>query len=277
MSLQNTSIRAVSSPSAVEVPKKMHSSAVSWCNGYKDNTSTTIHCPLCVYDIVYPKQDDRQPAIIFLDMDGVLMQLDYSTKRIEAIFKELFPHVEDRSYTHFQRNLVLSRCLDRHALYNLHNIIEKVEESGQRPLVVISAAWRQAVLLDQQRTDIYAQHKFSRYLCGKTPIEGEFEEYGFLECKLGFEFYESAQKHYNIVLEDRSSAIEFWLRDHGFEPATANFVVIDNGHLRSLSKFGKRFIKTDYILKSTHARAAIEVLCEHQNGAETLRPSSISE
>lgn len=244
----------------LNIAKRAMPSAVSWSAGRKGR-KTYVHCPLCYCPILYPEKDGRKPALIFLDMDGVMMPHSRPYEQIAATLQEMFPHVPKDSYTNFQRLLVLPRYLDKDALSNLHHIIDQIEASGQRPLVVISSAWRPPVLVDQQRTEGYALHKFGKYLCGKTPTENSWEADNYLEFKLGFNFYENALVHYNLELKSRGDAIEFWLRDHHFDPATTNFVVLDDEHVDSLSRFGKRFIETEDILESKHAQAAVDVLC----------------
>ena len=212
--------------------------------------------------MIYPNQEERKPTLIFLDIDGVLTPLHrYSPldEQIRTTQKQLFPH--GKWHSEYQQNIALARHFNQEALESLHSIIEQVKASGQRPLVVLSSAWRHSALLKAQRYDIYAQHEFSDYLCGKTAIEYPGEACLSIECKLGFEFYKSAQEHYNISLESRGDAIEFWLRDHQFDPATANFIVIDDDHQDSLVRCGAKLIETQYMLKKTDVQAAIEVLC----------------
>jgi len=244
-------------------------SSVSWCNGAEKSAS--VHCPLCDYDKIFPKWDNVEPsrdesklAFIFLDIDGVLIRLyrcvDLS-ERIDETTRQLFPH--KGSHSGLQQNIALARHFDSDALKNLHTIIEQVEESGRRPLIVLSTGWRHTALLDQQRSDIYVQHKFSKYICGKTSLDHDSEFYLSIESRLGFDFYENAKKHYNISLDSRGDAIEYWLRDHQLDPHTTNFAVIDDDHQASLRRFGAKHIETKLILKSDDAQKAIDVLCKN--------------
>lgn len=223
------------------------------------------HCPLCNYSMIFPEKSDKNPALIFLDIDGVLIKQWRSSELQDQIWsklKELFPKGEGiNHFSPYQQNIVHARFFDQEALENLDRVIEKVLESGQRPLVVLSSSWRHSALLHQLCEDIYYEHMFSKYLCGKTPVESETESYLSIECRLGFEFYESSREKYNLNLDNRANAIEFWLKDHGFKLDTTNFIAIDDSHTEYLSRFGKRFIKTRFLFSEDNARDAVDVLC----------------
>ena len=254
--------------------KRAMPTAVTWSGGSKD-WRDYVHCPLCYCPIVFPEGDGRKPAIIFLDMDGVLMPCQRPLDKVHALLKQIFPHVENLNYTDEQYKIAFSRYLNEDALKNLHAIIDAVEASGQRPLVVISSAWRHAAFLDQLREEIFAQHKFSKYIGGKTSVEG-YENRWAVECKLGFNFYKGAKERYNMTLRGRYTAIEFWLRDHHFDPAKTNFVVLDDDSGACLPDFKERFINTRYLLTAEDAQAAIDILCGNQTKTnDATKPDTI--
>ena len=240
------------------------SSSVNWSSNITDEWRPN-HCPLCDYSMLYPEKNDKKPAIIFLDIDGVLIEQWRSSDlddQIRSTLKQLFPHGHKISYySQHQQNVAHARHFDKGALKNLGTVIENIQESGLRPLIVLSSAWRHSSLLQQLCKDIYSQHKFSKYLCGKTPIEFKAEAYLSVECKLGFEFNKGSQEKYNLELNNRANAIEFWLKDHRFDPTTANFIAIDDAHTEYLSRFGERFIKTESLFSESNAKTAIEMLC----------------
>lgn len=41
-------------------------SAVTWCPGEDRHGLSYVHCPLCDYQMIYPRDKERNPAIIFL-------------------------------------------------------------------------------------------------------------------------------------------------------------------------------------------------------------------
>ena len=251
---------------------KIDSSAVTW-NKNSRRELDPIHCPLCNLSMIDPKdystssakQKDRKPALIFLDIDGVLIEETRSAsleQQIQLTKKLLFPQgIEKKWYSPLQQNIALARHFDQKAVGNLERILQKVEESGKRPLVILSSSWRHSALLKQQCDDIYSQYTFSQYLCGKTPIEFQAESFLSPECKLGFDFYEAAQEKYHLKLDNRAAAIEFWLRDHHFDPVTTNFIAIDDGHQEYLSKFGKKFIEAESLLTEKNVKDSISILC----------------
>lgn len=252
-----------SRPPCLNQDKTKLVSAVTWSPGETEYRMSYIHCPLCDYKMLYPKNEKRSPAIIFLDIDGVLIELFRPRdvlEKIKATLKELFPH-QNRHYSRSQQNIATARYFNREAIAGLDQIIEKIKDSGQRPLVVLSSSWRHASWLDELRNDAYGQYNFSRYLCGKTSLDFQAEENLSIESKCGFEFYKTAQKVYGIQLKNRANAIEFWLKDHGFDPEKTNFVVLDDEYVDCCSKFGPRFIETKWLLNQTNVQAAIDALC----------------
>lgn len=260
---------SVAAQQTLNVVRRAMPSAITWSTGVKDKYDRQyVHCPLCHCDTLYPERDGRRPAIIFLDMDGVVMREGRYSGRMDLMLEELFPHVKELSnglYTPAQQLLVQARFLDLDALESLHELIDKIEASGLRPLLVITSAARHPVIIEQQRTEIYAQHKFSEYICGKTPPEDRFDSRYSIEHKLGFDFSKNAQERYDLPLDSRGDAIEFWLRDHCFDPATANFVVLNYEDERSsLSRFGKKFIQI-FSFDSRDVEAVMKVLSNNQS------------
>src|SRR5262245_9905325 len=101
------------------------------------------HCPLCVDSEVYLKKDNRTPTIIFLDMDGVMIGDRFSSPlndEIRLTLSALFPQVKD--ITDYHWTVAKGRHLHPHALQNLHSLIERIEASRQRALIVLSSSWR---------------------------------------------------------------------------------------------------------------------------------------
>ncbi|MCB1073508.1 MAG: hypothetical protein KDK96_10480, partial [Chlamydiia bacterium] len=99
-------------------------SAVTWCPGEDRYGLSYVHCPLCDYQMIYPRDKERNPAIIFLDIDGVLIELVRPTEiveKIEATKKELFPHQKGH-YSGYQQNIATARHFNRDAIAGLDKI-----------------------------------------------------------------------------------------------------------------------------------------------------------
>lgn len=219
------------------------------------------HCPLCIDSMVYSKGDNRPPAFIFVDMDGVFMgdqMMGLLSRQIDSTVSALFPQV--REYTEFQWTVAKAKHLDPQALHSLHSLIERTEASGRRALVVLSSSWRNDATLQQHRVEVFAHLQFSKNLCGKTPPE-DAERRFTPECKQGFRFTEGAKESFGLKLKNRADTIEFWLRDHGFDPESTNFVVLDDDRFCGLKRFGERFILIrENLFREEHLEQAASAL-----------------
>ncbi len=218
------------------------------------------HCPLCIDSIIHPKNDDRKPAIIFLDMDGVMIANRHSSplkNKIRLTLSDLFPGV--KCYNDYQWTIAKGRHLHPTALENLHKLIERIEKSNHRALVVLSSAWRNDATLQQLKKEAFTIHVFCKYLCGKTAPKNSDTNWT-PECKQGFEFTKGAKRTFKLSLENRSDVVEFWLRDHGFDPSSTNFIVIDDFVGEKRKRFGKRCLKTNFLFMELHLEKAAKVL-----------------
>lgn len=218
------------------------------------------HCPLCIASIVYPEKDNRTPAIVFLDMDGVMIGDRFTSPlrgKIKQTLSVLFPQVAN--FTDYHWTVAKGRHLHPHALQNLHTLIKRIETSGQRALIVLSSAWRNDATLQQHREEAFIQHLFCNYLCGKTAPE-DFETHWTPECKQGFSFAQGAKESFGLDLKRRAGVIEYWLRDHGFGLDATNFVVIDDDTSSDLQRFRELFIQTHDLFREEHLEKAAKIL-----------------
>ena len=216
------------------------------------------HCPLCVDSMVYPKEDIKTPAIIFLDMDGVMLadqSFPATAKKIELTLHHLFPQI--KVITDYHWTIAKVKHLNPIALQNLNRLIDRIEASGQRALIVLSSSWRNDATLQQHREEIFAEQLFSKYLCGKTAPDNVAKRWT-PEYKQGFRFSEGAKESFGLKLEDKSDAIEYWLRDHGFDLDATNYIVIDDDP--QLGRFGEHFIRTDNLFREKNLEQAANVL-----------------
>jgi hypothetical protein len=169
----------------------------------------------------------------------------------------LFP--QEERFTDYQWLIAKGKHLHPEALKHLDSLIERIELAGQRVLVILTSAWRNDATLKQHREEVFIQHQFCKYLCGKTAPHGCECEWT-PECKSGFLFAQGAQESFGLELTCRADVIEFWLQDHGFGLDTTNFVVIDDDTFAGLQRFEERFIRTRELFLEEDLERAAKVL-----------------
>lgn len=222
------------------------------------------HCPLCIDSMIHPEQDERPPTFIFLDMDGVMLSgrgTPKYHKKMSKTFFQMFPG--ETTCNEYQSLFVNAEHLDPAALKNLQVLVERIEKAGNRALILLSTSWRYHTTLLEFREKVFAKHLFSQYLCGKVAPENS-EAKSSVDCIQGFEFAEGAKERFGIDLKKTADAIEYWLRDHGFDPDATNFVVFDDDDSRGLSRFGPRYIHVSCyvysVLNEKHIEQAAQAL-----------------
>lgn len=218
------------------------------------------HCPLCEDSIVNPEQDDRIPIIIFLDMDGPMIPDRCNPDFYEEMYRtrsELFPQVKE--INEYQWRVVHGRHLDSEALKNLHSLIERIEASNHRALVVLSSAWRNDATLQQLREEVFSQYLFCKHLGGKA-APTKFDIDWTPECLQGFNFTQGAKDFFGLDLGKKSDVVEYWLLDHGFNLSSTNFVVLDDDTSEGFERFEERFVPIRYLLSKKDCEQAAKVL-----------------
>ncbi|MBS0625518.1 MAG: hypothetical protein JSS32_05660 [Verrucomicrobia bacterium] len=219
------------------------------------------HCPLCVDSMVLPPEDNRPPVLVFIDMDNVFIADRSSIPLADQIVQtasRLFPDMKVR--TDYQWTIAKAKHLDLGSLKNFDTLIERIEASGRRALIVLSSSWRNDATLQQLREEVFAEYKFSKYLCGKTAPE--YSETWAPERKQGFDFDQVARDSYKIELQGTAAVIEFWLRDHGFDPSSAKYLVLDDQLNSALESLGNRFIRTDGYFRESDLEKATKTLID---------------
>lgn len=209
---------------------------------------TNPHCPFCIDSLLHPQNDPRSPAFIFLDMDGVMIcgrKMPDFHERMSKLFFQMYPgesHISDH-----QSLYVNSELLDSNALDYLHHLIARIEMAGHRALIVLSTSWRNDATLLEFREKIFKKHIFSQHLCGKAPPE-KTEISWAVDCVP------------DSNLKTTADAIEYWLKDHGFDPTTTNFITLDDDPSRGLLRFGSRFIHIQCLLNEKSIEQAAQIL-----------------
>lgn len=234
---------------SVTIPLSSHLPPTSTVyKGDKASRPHYDHCPLCISDRIYPSGDNREPVLIFLDMDGVMIFNRDNPVMVDKIFltmQGLFPKVQ-RNFSDYHWTIAKAKHLHPDSCHMLMVLIEAIEQAALRPLIVLSTAWRNDATLAQLTEEAFTEPevKFSQYICGKCAPQDDQTGYT-PECEAGFDFCSGAKSRWNIDrLKTRADSIELFIRDHGFCPESTKLLVLDDdGGNGLLEKFGKRFIQ----------------------------------
>lgn len=197
-----------------------------------------FHCPLCVQPL------HQDPAIIFLDMDGVMIKDRSSSPtqdNIRALLKDLFSRDGRDRYTELEWRTAAAYHLDVDPLVNLNLLINKIKKT-RAVQIVLSSDWRNDGTLEEIREKMFAMHSFSPLIIGKTPPENS--DKGAPEIISGYDFEKAAKDLYHLKLTYRADQIEFWLRNHGFDLNTSDYVIFDDADLGLSERFPNNFVFT---------------------------------
>lgn len=131
-----------------------------------------------------PDRDDSHPVVIFIDTEKVSAPGDLSFLLSTKITKEYRRFIAERM------ELTCTRALPRkkktsyidayyqlkhakHLLYldvldSLKGLLDCVDRSGKKALVVIKNTWSENFTVDELRDRVYAETPFGKYIYGKT-------------------------------------------------------------------------------------------------------------
>lgn len=203
------------------------------------------------------------PALIFLDIDGVLS--DYTTnestrKKIKKTYRKIMD--SERQYSLLPKdeafNLVFRKATTHHfsktAVLNLKSLIDRVTKEREL-FIVISSSWRNGVSLEDLQKHVFADHPgLARRIIGKTPDDDEalYERFGGIEnipSEIKTSSAISLEKH-GLELNDlRGRQIEFWLKEHAAEWDIYSYAIIDDIDDGTTSEILERhlgrFVKVD--------------------------------
>lgn len=210
---------------------------------------TRYHCPLC-YGI--PTDKIKRSAIIFLDLDGVMVDRETHDNAIMATQHQLFGDCP----TPLQNRVAAAYHLDKAAVESLKLLIEKIERV-QPAYIVISSAWRQDATLDQIKNQMFnvpGLEFIKDRIVGKTPspkidtwaVKSD-NYYQNQKKQSEIHFEDLANNKYGLSFNYRAGEIAFWLIFHKI--SDGNFMVIDDSCTEYLEHFEKRFIHVNMLSK----------------------------
>lgn len=217
------------------------------------------HCPLCVHT---PPVNLKNSAIIFLDMDGVMINRQ---NHAESILKTQFEKF-GKNASLLQNRIAAAYHLNEAAVQSLKLLIERIEKV-KPAYIVISSSWRQDCTLDELKNQVFGGpglEIFKERVIGKTPsskdeswaIESDSYYHKYPE-KDNIHFEDLAKKKYGISLKYRAGEIAFWLAFHKIEDC--DFIVLDDDYSEHLEHFGKRFIGVN-MLSSQNVDVAMNTI-----------------
>src|SRR5438128_985355 len=143
------------------------------------------HCPFCIQPF------SSTPVLIFLGIDGVLINRDSVQDKIYATVDQLF---SDRRPSELEYRIAAARHLNKNALESLDLLIAKINRY-QPVHIILSSGWVVDGTLEEFRTRVFGQFNFSSSIIGKVPHDDNFSP----EKKAGYDFT-IAKKKYNLSL-----------------------------------------------------------------------------
>lgn len=199
------------------------------------------HCPLCIN---IPTVNLKNSALIFLDLDGVMIDRQHhansiSKTQIEKFGKEASP---------LQNRIASAYYFDETAVESLKLLIEKIEKV-KPAYIVISSAWRQDGTLDELKNQVFGVpglEMLKKRVIGKTPspkkeswaVESD-SYYQKSPAKEKIHFEDLAEEKYGLSFQYRAGEIAFWLAFHKVDDC--DFIVFDDDPCAGLDYFEERF------------------------------------
>lgn len=196
----------------------------------------------------------RPLSIIFLDIDGVLMNWHPLDQVRERVGQKAFELFGGGYYTDLQWKTAGSYCFLESAVDNLVHLIERVKEERD-VAIVLTSSWRLDCTVEEIKNHMFAIRPFSKFIIDKISDDDERRK------KRGEEALSPiALMKYGFPLENRGLQIDYWLREHHAKLNIKSFVIIDDVDDGISSRFSDNFIKINSLLSPLEAQKACEVL-----------------
>ncbi|MDX8430807.1 MAG: HAD domain-containing protein [Candidatus Algichlamydia australiensis] len=212
-------------------------------------------------DRIFPEEDSRETVSLFLDVDGVLLELKHP-KEAEIAIRNVYSEVsqlkdEEQYRSLYKVHVEGAKYFNSAAVANLHELINRIEGAGYRVLVIISSSWRNFATLQQLQDEVFAGYDFAKYICGKTPPDSQGRECS-PECRKGFEFEALEGFEFEGNYCERVAAILSWLEHHGLQ--NSKYLAIDDWG--ALAALGNRFyhVNGDKLLTEDDVKGCLAAL-----------------
>jgi HAD domain in Swiss Army Knife RNA repair proteins len=160
----------------------------------------------------------NSPFVMFLDIDGVV------TNKFYHEHEKLSESIEEKSNA--------TSYFDQDSLENLHQIIDALQTVRQ-VWIVISSYWRIGLEAEQLSKQVFARHKFSKYIVGKTV---DSDQLSSLERK---EYCNEKSHQEDDTCQCRAAEIQHWLKRH---PEVLEYIIFDDIDDHLSHNFKKNYI-----------------------------------
>ena len=222
-----------------------------------ESVSEKTHCPFCIPEL-FPKEGEKPLALIFLDIDFVLIgnRSKYSlSNKIRSSIEKMVP-AHERSWSELQWRTAAAEHLAPDAVENLLKLFNAASKTHS-VWIVLSSSWRNDGTLKQIREDMFKTQFFQEYIIGKTS-PGAGDTWAPEYSKDSDSCIKHAEDKYGIKLWNRADEIEYWLKDH--QVTSVPFVILDDFDDGLSKKFPKNFVKIDYLLEEQEVAKALSCL-----------------
>ena len=204
--------------------------------------------------IVSCSEVQRPLSIIFLDIDGALMDWRFLDQTRARIGQKAFELFGGGYYTDLQWKTAGSYCFSESAVENLEKLIKQVNEKG-KAAIVLTSTWRLDCTVDEIKNHMFAIRPFSKMIIDKLP-----DDDGRRKKRGEEELSPIALLKYNLPLDTRGSQIDYWHREHHLKWNIKNFVIIDDVDDGISTRFADNFVKIREFLSPSEAQKAYEIL-----------------
>lgn len=190
---------------------------------------------------------DKYTAVLFLDMDGVMILNRRNNPLIQQRKEELLPSARSEALAEI---IAGGEHLPKKQLDYLHEIASKVSSVAHFH-IVISSHWRTYCNLEELKTQVFKKHAFSQYILDVTP-------------SVSLEAINDPQR------EDRGLNIDKWVQANAEKLGIQAVAILDDYDFGIKPKFPNQFVYVEDILGRKETDRVITLLSTPQFSLKKL-------